>query len=323
MVRDIIAADILPVGALSLVCGGVGDLLDHVTGQDVIAFTGSAATAGHLRVHPAIVGSGAHLTVEADSVNASVLGPDAGPESAEFALFVKEVSREMTFKAGQKCTAIRRIMVPRAHYPAIEAALAARLAKTTVGDPRNEAVRMGPLVNRHQQKDVLAAIDELASEARVVTGGSPPALVDADNRAGCFVAPTLLACDAPGDARKIHDIEAFGPVGTLMPYDDEDGAVALVAAGKGCLACSVFTADSGFASRMALRLAPWNGRLLFVAEDVAASQTGHGNVMPGCVHGGPGRAGGGEELGGLRGLSLYHQRTAIQGNTGLMEALGD
>ncbi len=321
MVSHVLEAEIVPEGALSLVCGGVGDLLDHVSEQDVVAFTGSSATAKSLRAHPVLVSSGARLTVEADSVNACVLGPDAGPDSAEFALFVKEVAREMSTKAGQKCTAIRRAFVPTAYLEAARDALVARLSGIAVGNPRNESVRMGPVVNKAQQADVLAAIGKLAEDAEIVAGGDGPELVDAVDKIGSFVAPTLLLCANPKQAKSVHDIEAFGPVSTLMPYDDKESCWEMVAAGRGCLVTSVFTADSGFAAEAIEATGAWNGRLLFVNEAVAKSQTGHGMVMPMCVHGGPGRAGGGEELGGHRGLDFYHQRTAVQGEASLLEEL--
>ena len=264
MMRHVLEAEIVPEGALSLVCGGVGDLLDHVSEQDVIAFTGSSATAKTLRSHPVLVSSGARLTVEADSINACVLGPDAGPDSPEFALFVKEVAREMSTKAGQKCTAIRRAFVPTAHIEAARDALVARLSGIAVGNPRNESVRMGPVVNKAQQADVLAAITTLAEDAEIVAGGDGPELVDAVDKIGSFVAPTLLLCANPKQAKSVHDIEAFGPVSTLMPYDDKESCWDMVAAGRGCLVTSVFTADSGFAAETIEASAAWNGRLLFV-----------------------------------------------------------
>lgn len=324
MVRDVIDAGILPDGALSLVAGGVGDLLAHVSEQDVIAFTGSSGTANQLRLSPKIAVSGAHLTVEADSINASMLAPDAGPDSPEFALFVKEVVREMTVKAGQKCTAIRRAFVPAEHFDAVAEAMAARISRTTVGNPLNEQVRMGPVVNKSQQHAVLSAIEELAGEAQYVTGGNSGfEPLDADPEIGCFVPVTLLACREPDGARKVHDIEAFGPACVLMPYGSPEAAFTMIARGRGCLAASLFTGDADFAAKAIAALAPWNGRILVVGEDIGKSQTGHGNVMPMCVHGGPGRAGGGEELGGRRGLDFYHQRTAIQGSAALIAALAD
>jgi 3,4-dehydroadipyl-CoA semialdehyde dehydrogenase len=263
------------------------------------------------------------MNVEADSLNTSILGPDAKPGSAEFDLFVREVSREMTQKAGQKCTAIRRAFVPQAIIGDVTEALAARLAKTVVGNPRNETVHMGPVVSRVQQKAVLAALAKLKSEARVVTGDGTGELVDADARTGCFIAPTLLRCDSPAEARTVHEVEAFGPVATLMPYGTPEDAFALSRKGGGSLVASVFTADLAFASRAVAGIGAAHGRVLVVDETVGKSQTGHGIVMPMCVHGGPGRAGGGEELGGLRGLHFYHQRVAVQGGTDWLRTLAE
>ena len=320
MVRDVIEAGVLPEGALSLICGSAGDLLDHVTGQDAVAFTGSAETAHMLRANPNVIASGARFNVEADSLNTSLLGPDASAGSPEFDLFVKEVAREMTQKAGQKCTAIRRALVPAGIADAVSEALEARLAKTTVGNPRNEAVRMGPVVSKSQQAAVEDAIAVLAKEATMVTGeGLDP--VDADVEAGAFVAPTLLRCDDPKNGNAVHEVEAFGPVSTLMPYASADEAFALTARGGGSLAASVFTGDEAFARQAALGIGAHHGRVLIVDESVAKSSTGHGIVMPMCVHGGPGRAGGGEELGGLRGLRFYHQRFAVQGNVDRLQAI--
>ena len=322
MVWDVIEAGILPEGALSLICGSAGDLLDHLTGQDAVAFTGSAETARMLRGNANVLSAGARFNVEADSLNTSILGPDAGEGSAEFDLFVKEVAREMTQKAGQKCTAIRRALVPANAIDAVTEALAARLAKVTVGDPRNEDVRMGPIVNKTQQAAVLEAIGALAKEAKMVTGDKLDP-VGGDAEAGAFVAPTLLRCEDPGAARAVHQIEAFGPVSTLMAYKTPQEAFALAGRGGGSLAASVFTGDDGFAGAAVLELGAHHGRVLVVDESIGASSTGHGIVMPSCVHGGPGRAGGGEELGGLRGLRFYHQRFAVQGRLDRLQALAD
>ncbi len=323
MVKDVIDAGVLPAGALSIVCGSARELSDNITGQDVIAFTGSADTAQVLASHPRIVASAARLNVEADSLNTSILGPDAKPGSAEFDLFVREVGREMTTKAGQKCTAIRRAFVPKAILGDVAEALAARLAKTVVGNPRNETVHMGPVVSRSQQKAVLDALAQLKAEAKVVTGDGPLDLVDADADKGCFVAPTLLRCDDPAGARTVHEVEAFGPIATLMPYADADQAFALSRRGGGSLAASVFTADTAFATAAITGIGASHGRVLVVDESIGKSQTGHGIVMPMCVHGGPGRAGGGEELGGLRALRFYHQRLAVQGRVDWLKSLTD
>jgi 3,4-dehydroadipyl-CoA semialdehyde dehydrogenase len=320
MVKDVIDAGVLPAGALSLICGSARDLLDHVTGQDAIAFTGSADTAAMLRSNRHVIASGARFNVEADSLNSSLLGPDASDGSPEFDLFVREVAREMTQKAGQKCTAIRRAFVPKALADKVAGALEARLAKTVVGNPRSDNVNMGPVVNRAQQKAVLDAIAKLRAEAKTVLGGEAKP-VDADPSIGCFVAPTLLRCDDPASAKAVHSVEAFGPACTLMPYDSPDQAIALAARGGGSLAASVFTGDDKFAADAALGLAASHGRVLVVDEKVGKSSTGHGIVMPMCIHGGPGRAGGGEELGGIRGLRFYHQRLAVQGRLDRLQAM--
>lgn len=322
MVEDVVKAGVLPEGALSLICGAAGDLLDHVTGQDAIAFTGSAETAHKLRANANVIASGARFNVEADSLNTSLLGPDATPDSPEFDLFVKEVAREMTQKAGQKCTAIRRAFVPAGVIDAVTGALEARLAKTAVGNPRNEEVRMGPVVSKAQQRAVDAAVAQLAKEAKTVTGGAPKP-VDADAATGAFVAPTLLRCDDPKGSRAVHAVEAFGPVSTVMPYGSADEAFALAGLGGGSLAASVFTGDDTFAVQAATGLGAHHGRVLIVDDSVGKSSTGHGIVMPMCVHGGPGRAGGGEELGGLRGLRFYHQRLAVQGKLARLQAIAE
>ncbi|MFT5539175.1 MAG: 3,4-dehydroadipyl-CoA semialdehyde dehydrogenase [Alphaproteobacteria bacterium] len=323
MVRDVIEAGVLPAGVLNLVCGSARELTDNITGQDVIAFTGSADTAHALRAHPKVISSSVRMNVEADSLNTSILGPDAKPGSAEFDLFIREVRKEMTQKAGQKCTAIRRAFVPKAIIGDVADALAAGLAKTVIGNPRNESVHMGPVVSKSQQRAVLEALAMLKSEAKVVTGGDEAQLVDADAKTGCFIAPTLLRCDNPGDARIVHEVEAFGPVSTLMPYDSPDQAFALSRRGGGSLAASVFTADAGFAADAVAGIGAAHGRVLVVDESVGKSQTGHGIVMPMCVHGGPGRAGGGEELGGLRSLHFYHQRLAVQGRVDWLRDLAE
>ncbi len=322
MVRDVIEAGVLPAGVLSLVCGSAREITDNITGQDVCAFTGSADTAHTLRSHAQVIVSSARINVEADSLNCSILGPDARPGSAEFDLFVREVVKEMTIKAGQKCTAIRRAFVPRAIADDVAGAIEAMLAKTVVGNPRNETVRMGPVVSRSQQKAVLEALARLKTEARQITGGDVNPL-DADAKTGCFVAPTLLRCDKPAEARVVHEVEAFGPVSTLMPYDGAEQAFALARKGGGSLAASVFTADQAFAADAVLGVGSAHGRVLVVDESVGKSQTGHGIVMPMCVHGGPGRAGGGEELGGLRALRFYHQRLAVQGRADWLKGLAD
>ena len=314
MVQDVAAAGILPVGALSIVCGSAGDMLDHVTGDDVVSFTGSADTALRVRSHPTMMRAGTRVNVEADSLNAAILGPDAAPGTPEFDLLVREVVREMTLKAGQKCTAIRRVLVPAMHLDGVCDAVAAKLATVIVGNPRNESVRMGPLVNRAQQATALEGLARLRAEARAVFDGGPRFVpVDADPDESAFVPPTLLACQDPLGARAVHDVEVFGPVATVMPYREPEDAFRLARLGQGSLVASIYSADASFGGRAAVELAESHGRVLVADATVAKSHTGHGNVMPQCQHGGPGRAGGGEELGGLRALAFYHRRAAIQG----------
>ncbi|TWB58179.1 oxepin-CoA hydrolase/3-oxo-5,6-dehydrosuberyl-CoA semialdehyde dehydrogenase [Rhizobium sp. ERR 922] len=322
MVRRIIETGLLPEGALQLVCGSVGDLLDHVEGQDVVTFTGSAATGQRLKMHRAIIENSVRFTMEADSLNAAVLGLDAAPGTEEFDLFVKEVTREMTVKAGQKCTAIRRVIVPRSYSEALITALNDRLGKMAIGNPADETVRMGPLASLDQREEVRARIRDLATEAEIV-GGDPdnPRVTSGDASAGAFLNPVLLYCDRPGSARAVHDVEAFGPVSTVMPYDTAEEAVDLARRGKGSLVASVFTNDPHFAEEAVLGLAPFHGRVMIGNRLSAKSSTGHGSPLPGLVHGGPGRAGGGEELGGIRGVKHYMQRTAVQGTPRLLSAV--
>lgn len=317
LVKLITESGILPAGALQFVAGGTGDLLDHLTGQDLVAFTGSTETSEKLRNHPAISRNAVRFVAERDSLNAAVLGPDAVPGTPEFDLFVREVVREMTAKAGQKCTAIRRILVPRALESDVIAALGQKLTGLVLGDPRQEATRMGPLVSLAQRDDVRARIAELATEAEVVAGD--PANDGASG--GAFLAPVLLRCTDPATARKVHVVEAFGPVATVIAYDDLDQAVELVRRGEGSLVASVFTHDDAVAEALVFGLAPFHGRILVVDRDCAGESTGHGSPLPGLVHGGPGRAGGGEELGGIRGVHHYLQRTALQGSPARLSAL--
>ncbi len=316
MVRHILATGILPEGSLQLLCGSAGDLIDHVTGQDVVTFTGSAATGQMLRRNPAIVQNSVRFSMEADSLNAAVLGPDVSPEDPEFDLFVKEVAREMTVKAGQKCTAIRRVIVPRKLSDAVADALGKRLGKAVIGDPRDEAVSMGPLASAGQREEVLARVSDLKVEAEIVSDldGSSPAT-------GAFAAPVLLHCANPMSAEAVHSVEAFGPVATLMPYDELEEAVELTHKGKGSLVASLFTNDPLVAEEAVLGMAPFHGRVMIGNRKSAKSSTGHGSPLPMLVHGGPGRAGGGEELGGLRSVKHYMQRTAVQGTPALLGAV--
>ena len=318
MVRDVIAANILPEGALNLLCGGAGDLLDRVTGEDMIAFTGSSDTAARIRRHPNILERGVMVNVEADSVNAALLAPDAGA----FDAFIKEVSREITVKAGQKCTAIRRIFVPAEQADAVTEALLARLKKTALGDPRRDDVRMGPVVTRGQQAAAFDGIGKIAKEADILTGGaSAPTIDGIDPAKSAFVAPTLMRIADAANANAVHDTEVFGPAATIIPYNNEQEAFALVARGGGSLVASVYGEDRAFFARAVSELGPNHGRLLMVEPSIADAHTGHGIVMPQCNHGGPGRAGNGAELGGLHGLRFYHQRLAVQGSTDLLGEL--
>ena len=322
VVRRIIETGILPEGALQLVSGSVGDLLDHVEGQDAVTFTGSAWTGRKLKSHPAVVANSVRFTMEADSLNASVLGPDAGPGTEEFDLFVKEVAREMTSKAGQKCTAIRRVIAPRAHVQALVEALGDRLSKTTLGNPSDEGVRMGPLASLAQRDEVRERIRDLTADAEIVSGDPDNVRVfSGDAEKGAFLNPVLLYCDKPFSASAVHDVEAFGPVSTVMPYDDIEEAVALTHKGKGSLAASVFTNDARVAEEMVIGMAPYHGRILIGNRASARTSTGHGSPLAGLVHGGPGRAGGGEEMGGMRGVKHYMQRTAVQGTPRLLSAV--
>ncbi|MBO6758422.1 MAG: phenylacetic acid degradation bifunctional protein PaaZ [Roseibium sp.] len=322
MVREILKTGILPDGALQLVSGSAGDLLDHLTGQDVLTFTGSAATGRSLKAHPVVVREAVRFTMEADSLNSSILGQDAAPDTPEFDLFVKEVAREMTVKAGQKCTAIRRVFVPRALIDPVVAALAARLGKSVLGDPANEKTRMGPLASKEQRDEVRARIADLKSDAEIVAGDPEMVSVaSGDPQSGAFLSPVLLHCADPFNADTVHDVEAFGPVATVMPYDEIDEAVALARRGKGSLVASVFTDDPKVAEAAAIGMAPFHGRVLIGNRASAKSSTGHGSPLPNLVHGGPGRAGGGEELGGMRAVKHYMQRTAVQGTPRLLSAV--
>lgn len=321
--RRMIESGLLPEGALQIVCGSLGDLFEHLTCQDSVAFTGSAHTASRLRVHPTIIRHAVPFIAETDSLNCSVLAADAAPGTPEFDLFIKEVAREMTAKAGQKCTAIRRALVPAEFTADAVSALQATLQQIVVGDPRSEGVRMGPLVNQGQRTDVLARVAELRREAELVSGDPGRVdLRDADVERGAFVPPLLLLCRDPHAARAVHDVEAFGPVATILPYRDTADAIALARRGGGSLAASVFTADHSLASRLVLGLAPYHGRILVVDSCCAKESTGHGSPLVPLIHGGPGRAGGGEEMGGIRGVLHYMQRTAVQGSPDTLTAVG-
>jgi len=320
--KMIIASDLLPAGVVQLITGDLGNLLDHLEGQDVVSFTGSEATGCHLRTHPALIQNAVHFMAEQDSLNASVLGADVALGSAEFDLFVKEVHSEIIVKAGQKCTAVRRVMVPDHLLDPVQAVLIERLTNTPIGNPRHPDTRMGALVSLSQRRDVLEKAAQIGAEADCVFGaGDMPVLIDADADKGAFVTPRLFRCDTPDQAQAVHDIEAFGPVSTLMGYRDADHATELLNRGEGSLVASVFTAEARFARDMVLGSAPYHGRLYINNATSAKESTGHGSPMPHLVHGGPGRAGGGEELGGVRGVMSYMQRTAVQATPDILSEI--
>ncbi len=322
LVRLIDASGILPVGSLQLVIGSSGDLLDRMEGQDVVTFTGSADTAAMLRTNPNLIRNSVPFNAEADSLNCAILGPDVMPEDEEFALFIKEVAREMTTKAGQKCTAIRRAIVPAKYIDIVAEQLRARLAKTVVGDPSLENVRMGPLASKAQQHDVAERVALLAHGNEIILSGKDgfqPQGNGVEN--GAFFAPTLLLCRDAFSNNVVHDAEAFGPVSTLMPYDDMDQALALAAKGRGSLVASLITKTPQVAAKAVPVVAALHGRILILDREAALESTGHGSPLPYLKHGGPGRAGGGEELGGIRAVKHYLQRTAIQGSPTMLAAI--
>jgi oxepin-CoA hydrolase/3-oxo-5,6-dehydrosuberyl-CoA semialdehyde dehydrogenase len=321
-VRLMLQSGLLPEGSLQLVIGSTGDLLDRLDGADVVTFTGSADTAAKLRVHPNLVRHAIPFNAEADSLNMAVLAPDVEPDDEEFDLFVKEVAREMTVKAGQKCTAIRRAIVPRKHVDEVAKRLRARLAKTVVGDPSLEDVRMGALASMDQKNDVAARVKALLAKAELVYGERDGFSPKGEGVAeGAFFAPTLLLAKNPLQDDEVHDIEAFGPVSTLMPYEDLDEALALAAKGKGSLVGTLVTKDPVTAARFVPVAAATHGRILVLDREAAAESTGHGSPLPMLKHGGPGRAGGGEELGGLRAVKHYLQRAAVQGSPTMLHAV--
>ncbi len=315
MVRMILESGILPEGALQIVCGSLGDTFAHLNCQDVVTFTGSAETGKKLKTHPSIVDHSIRFNLEADSLNCCILGPDATPGTEEFQLFIKEVAREITVKAGQKCTAIRRSIVPDSLAGEVIEALKARLAKVTLGDPAIEGVSMGPLASKSQQEEVRAKVAEIAKAAQRVIGDPNSFEVLGGNaEKGAFFPAMVLYCEKPLDNSQPHDIEAFGPVTTIIPYASIDEAIDLARRGRGSLVGSVVTGNAQTARRFVLGLAPYHGRVLVLNKDCAKESTGHGSPMPHLIHGGPGRAGGGEEMGGIRGVMHYLQRAAIQGD---------
>jgi oxepin-CoA hydrolase/3-oxo-5,6-dehydrosuberyl-CoA semialdehyde dehydrogenase len=321
LVELIVGSGILPEGSLQLLCGSAGDLLDHLGEQDLLSFTGSASTARQLRAHPNVVARAVRFNAEADSLNCSILGPDATPGTPEFDLYVRQLVTEMTVKAGQKCTAIRRAFVPAPLLDAVIDAVAARLEKVVVGNPADESVRMGALASLEQREEVRRSLKSLESAGRLVFGDPDHVQVtgaDADH--GAFISPLLVRCDDASRAEP-HEVEAFGPVSTVMGYAGPDEVIELAARGRGSLAGSVVTGDAGFARSVVLGLAPWHGRLLVLDQDDAKESTGHGAPLPVLVHGGPGRAGGGEEMGGVRGVLHHMQRTAVQASPRMLGAV--
>ena len=322
MVQEIIASEILPEGALQLICGSANGILDHINCEDVVTFTGSASTGQMLKSHPKIVEEAVPFNMEADSLNACILGEDAVPGTEEFDIFIKEVLKEMTVKAGQKCTAVRRILVPEKLVEEVKTGLTEKLAKTVIGNPMVEGVRMGALAGKSQVVEVTERVNELAESQEIVFGDLDNFEVKgADKTKGAFISPVLFCNDEPFKNKDCHSIEAFGPVSTIIPYNNLDDAVELSRMGKGSLVCSIVTADDAVARDFVVGAASMHGRILVLNKDCARESTGHGSPMPLLTHGGPGRAGGGEEMGGKRGILHYLQRTAIQGHPTTITAL--
>jgi oxepin-CoA hydrolase / 3-oxo-5,6-dehydrosuberyl-CoA semialdehyde dehydrogenase len=315
VVKEIIASNILPAGALQLICGSAGDLLSHVNSQDIVTFTGSATTGLLLKSHANILQNNVPFNMEADSLNCIVLGEDVTPDKPEWAIFVKEVRKEMTLKAGQRCTGIRRIFVPENKMEDLQKALTAALLQTTIGNPLNEKVRMGSLAGEGQRTEVREQVQKLLASSQIIYGSLDSVQVlDADAQKGAFISPILLLNENPLISKEVHEVEAFGPVSTLMPYKNLDEAILLSKMGKGSLCSSIVTADASIAKNYVVNAATHHGRILVLNDECAKESTGHGSPLPLLVHGGPGRAGGGEEMGGLRGVKHYLQRTAIQGS---------
>jgi oxepin-CoA hydrolase/3-oxo-5,6-dehydrosuberyl-CoA semialdehyde dehydrogenase len=322
VVKKIIQSRILPEGALQLICGSAGDLLDHVTSQDVVTFTGSATTGLKLKSNPTILKESVPFNMEADSLNCIILGDDVLPGSTEWEIFIKEVRKEMTTKAGQKCTAIRRIFVPANKMEDVWKSLSTALSQTSVGNPLNEKVRMGSLAGQEQRAEVKAQVQKLLAGSQIIYGSlDSVSVIDADPEKGAFMSPILLLNESPFSGTSSHDIEAFGPVSTLMPYKGMDEAIALSKMGKGSLCSSIVTGDDRVAKQYVLSAASHHGRILVLNKDCAKESTGHGSPLPLLVHGGPGRAGGGEEMGGVRGIKHYMQRVAIQGSPTTITAI--
>ncbi len=322
VVKKIIASKILPEGSLQLICGSAGDLLEHVTSQDVVTFTGSASTGLMLRVHPKILSESVPFNMEADSLNCIVMGEDVEPGMPEWDIFVKEIRKEMTLKAGQRCTGVRRIFVPANKMEDVWKAIATSLSQTTIGNPLNEKVRMGSLAGRGQRSEVRSQIQRLLASSHIVYGSLDSVeVIDADAEKGAFMSPVLLMNEKPFDAKEAHEVEAFGPVSTIMPYHDLDEAIVLSKLGKGSLCSTIVTAGYKQAKQYVIGAASHHGRILVLNNECAKESTGHGSPLPLLVHGGPGRAGGGEEMGGLRGVKHYLQRTALQGSPTTITAI--
>lgn len=322
VVKEIASSKILPEGALQLICGSAGDILDHVTSQDVITFTGSATTGLQLKANPHILNENVPFNLEADSLNCIVLGNDVTPEMPEWDIFIKEIRREMTSKAGQKCTAIRRIFVPGNKMEDVWKAISKSLAQTTIGNPENEKVRMGALAGQTQKQEVMEQVQKLLASSQIIYGSPDNVeLIDADAKKGAFMGPLLLKNETPFESEEAHNIEAFGPVSTIMPYRNIDEAIALAKKGKGSLCSSVVTFNEKFAKDYVLGAGTYHGRILVLNRDDAKESTGHGSPLPLLTHGGPGRAGGGEEMGGLRGVKHYMQRVAVQGSPTMLTAI--
>ena len=322
MVREIIDSQILPDGALQLICGSANGILDHVISEDIVTFTGSASTGKMLKSHPKIIEEAVSFNMEADSLNAAILGEDAVPGTKEFDIFIKEVQKEIIVKAGQKCTAIRRIIVPEKLVEDVKSVLTQKLAKVIIGDPAIEGVRMGSLAGRPQVDEVVEKINTLAKSQKIIFGENEVFEVKgADKNKGAFISPTLFFNDDPFKKMDCHNIEAFGPVSTIMPYKSLDEAITLSRMGMGSLVCSIVTSDDNIAKDFVIGASSMHGRILVLNKDCASESTGHGSPMPLLVHGGPGRAGGGEEMGGKRGVLHYLQRTAIQGHPSTITSL--
>jgi len=314
VVKEIIASNILPTGALQLICGNVGDLLDHVTSQDVITFTGSKTTALKLKKHDRILNESVPFNMEADSLNCIVLGDDVNPSDAEWDIFIKEIRKEMTVKAGQKCTAVRRIFVPENKMEDVWQSLKQSLSQTVIGNPLNEKVRMGSLAGQSQRNEVKQQVQKLLASSQLIYGSLDSVeVIDADADKGAFLSSSLIMNEKPFSSTGVHEVEAFGPVSTIMPYKNLEEAIELSKMGKGSLCSSIVTANNTIAKRYVLGAGTHHGRILMLNKDCAKESTGHGSPLPMLVHGGPGRAGGGEEMGGIRGVKHYMQRVAIQG----------